>query len=522
MDAIEKYKTALAQFKAKNFDATLKTLIEVKAAAPHWKKPLLMEAYILREQGKTVELFLLAQKILPLLNAASPDEKILLSDILNLLGMSCSKLGMPESATELLRLSGATAQDNVLACTELSNAILAANAAEKFSADDFKKLYAEYRKYLSDIAPYPRKFYNHAKIRVGFLSADFNNHSVVKWAWALILKLNKNFFKTYCYSAGNNSDVVMENIKANVDNWREISKLNDADAAKLIRADEIDILFDMSGHTAGNRLRVAAYRPASVQISGVGYMNSTGLDCFDYFLSDKICAAGSEEFFTEKLIRLPHSHICYESSTTLEVSSVPPCLKKNFVTFGSFNQFSKMTDSMLTAWKKILDGVPNSRLILKNKIFDTDSGKIFVANRLKTVGIDVSRVEMRGFTSTADYLREYDDLDIALDTFPYTGGITTCEALYMGVPVISLYGKRHGTRFGLSILKNIGLEELAVNSYDDYVKLAVALANDWKLLSILRKNLRGMMTKSPLMDSENYLREVEAAFKKILKESSHE
>ena len=170
---------------------------------------------------------------------------------------------------------------------------------------------------------------------------------------------------------------------------------------------------------------------------------------------------------------------------------------------------------MLAAWKKILDGVPNSRLILKNMIFDTDSGKNFVANRLEYVGIDVSRVEMRGFTKTADYLRHYDDVDIALDTFPYTGGITTCEALYMGVPVISLYGSRHGTRFGLSILKNIGLEELAVNSYDDYVKLAIALANDWELLKILRKNLRGIMKKSPLMDSKNYIREVETAFKAI-------
>ena len=521
MDAIEIYKTALAQFKAKNFNAALKILDEVKVAAPQWKKPLLLEAYILREQGKTVELFLLAQKILLLLNATVPDEKILISDILNLLGMSCSKLGMPESATELLRLSGETAKDNVLACTELSNAILAANASEKFSADDFKKLYAEYKKYLSDIVPYPRKFYAHEKIRVGFLSADFCTHSVIKWAWALIFKLDKKFFKTYCYSAGKGSDNITENVKATIENWRDISALDDKKAAELIRADEIDILFDMSGHTAGNRLRVAAYRPASVQISGIGYMNSTGLDTVDYFLSDKICAEGSEEFFTEKLIRLPHSHICYESSTRLEVLSVPPCLRKNFVTFGSFNQFSKMTDSMLRAWKKILDGVPNSRLILKNIIFDTDSGKNFVANRLKNVGIDVSRVEMRGFTKTLDYLREYDDVDIALDTFPYTGGVTTCEALYMGVPVVSLYGDRHGSRFGLSILKNIGLDELAVKTYDDYIKVAIDLAGDWELLKILRKNLRGIMKKSPLMDSENYIREVETAFRKILREVSH-
>ena len=519
MDTIKKYKKALAKFEAKKFDAALKILEEVKADAPHWKKPLLLQAYILREQNKSVEVFLFAQKVLPLFNADSPEEKNFLSDILNILGIACSKLGMGESAVEILRLAGETAKNNVEACEDISNAIFAANVSEKTSAADFKKLYAVYKKYLSDITPYPKKIYAHKKIRVGFLSADFFDHPVMKWSWALIYKLNRNFFETYCYSAGKPSDIVTKHVKATVENWRDISTLNDAEAAQVIRDDEIDILFDFSGHTASNRLRVAAYRPATVQISGVGYINSTGLDCFDYFLSDKICAENAEKYFTEKIIRLPHSHICYESSTTLEVSSAP-CLKKNFVTFGCFNQFSKTNDSMLAAWKKILDAVPNSRLILKNKVSETESGRNFINDRLQTFGVDVSRVELRG--NTLDYLREYDDVDIALDTFPYTGGITTCEALYMGVPVVSLYGDRHGTRFGLSILKNIGLEELAVKSYDDYIERAVALAGDWELLKILRKNLRGMMKKSPLMDSENYIREVEAAFIKILREVSYE
>ncbi len=513
MDAIEKYAAALAHYKAKNFETALKILDEVKRLAPQWKKPLLLEAYILREQGKNVELFLFAQKILPLFEIESPDEKIFLSDALNLLGMASSKLGMAESAAELLRLAGETAKNNIEACNEISNAILAANASEKFYAADFKQLYVTYKKYLTDVAPYPKKFYAHKKIRVGFLSADFRIHPVMNWAWALIRDLDKNFFETYCYSATGGFDAVTEQVKTTVENWRDISKLNDAQAAELIRGDEIDILFDLSGHTSGNRLRVAAYRPATIQISGVGYMNSTGLDCFDYFLTDETCA-GDESFFTEKLLRLPSSHICFEATTNLEVAS-PPCLQKNFVTFGSFNQFSKMTDSMLSAWKKILDAVPNSRLILKNYIFSTESGRDFARGRLRSVGIDTSRVELRGFTT--EYLREYDDVDIALDTFPYTGGVTTCEALYMGVPVVSLYGSRHGTRFGLSILKNIGIEELAVNSYDDYINLAVALSGDWDLLKILRRTLRGMMKKSPLMDSANYIREVETAFVKILR-----
>ncbi len=516
MDILKKYEVALGYYKERKFDEALKILDEVKTAAPHWKKPFLLEAFILRDKGKTVEMFLFVQKIFPTLNASSPEEKSFLSTALDLLGVASQQLAMPEAAVELLRLSGETSKDNAEACIEISNAILTANASEKFSTEDFQKLYDEYKKYLSDVTPYPKKFYAHKKIRVGFLSGDFSVHSVMKWAWALVFKLDKNFFETYCYSSGKNFDVVTKHISATTENWRDISKFKDAQAAELIRNDEIDILFDLSGHTAGNRLRVAAYRPATVQISGVGYMNSTGLDCFDYFLSDVYCAGNSEKYFTEKLIYLPNSHICYESSTKLEVSALP-CLEKNFVTFGSFNQFSKVTDSLLAAWKKILDAVPNSRLILKNKIFNTDSGKNFVRNRLRGAGIDSERVEMRGFTR--DYMRDYGDLDIALDTFPYTGGVTTCEALYMGVPVISLCGDRHGTRFGYSILKNIGLEELVVDSYDDYVKIAVALSNKKDLLANLRKNLRGIMTKSPLMNSGNYIREVEAAFIKILRDA---
>ena len=172
---------------------------------------------------------------------------------------------------------------------------------------------------------------------------------------------------------------------------------------------------------------------------------------------------------------------------------------------------------MFAAWQKILDAVPNSRLILKNQLAKTDSGKEFISNRLKRMGIDVARVEMRGYTEK--YIHEYNDVDIALDTFPYTGGVTTCEALFMGVPVVSLYGDRHGSRFGLSILKNVGLDELAVNSYEDYINRAIGLANDWELLTILRKNLRGMMKKSPLMDSANYMREIQAAFIKIMRDA---
>ena len=516
VNAIERYRNALEQYQAKNFDEALKILDEVNTAAPYWKKPLLLKAYILRDSDRTADLFLFVQKILPRFDSTLPEDKSSIAALLNILGIICQNLSLIESSVEFLCLSGEMTKPNTEACKQISNAILAANSSEKFSDADFQKLYDRYKKYLTDIKPYPRKFYNHKKIRVGYLSNDFYCHPVIKWAWTLIYKLDKNFFETYCYSARKNFDIVTEHVSKTVENWRDISRLKEAKAAEIIRNDEIDILFDFSGHTSGNRLRVAAYRPATVQISGIGYMNSTGLECFDYFLSDIYCAGNSDKYFTEKLIRLPHSHICYEPPGNFEIGNVPS-LKKNFVTFGSFNQYGKITDSILLAWRKILDAIPNSRLILKNRVFNKDDGKTFVRDRLKNFGFDIKRIDLRGLT--ADYLREYDDVDIALDTFPYTGGVTTCEALFMGVPVISLYGDRHGTRFGYSILKNIGLDELAVNSYDDYIKIAVALASDKELLKILRKNLRGMMKKSPLMDSKIYIRDVEEAFIKVMNDA---
>ena len=514
MEVWEIYAAAVSEYQAKNFDTALKLLDEIKKVAPTYRKTYLLEAYIWRDRGNVIKEFNALSKIIPLLVLSDAEQKDLAAYALSLFAGVCRLLEPGEEVVNLYAFVAKIMKNSAGACEALSNAIFTATFIENFSAADFQKLYAEYKKYLSDITPYPKKFYAHEKIRVGFLSADFYMHVVMNWAWALIRELDKNFFETYCYSSTGKSDIVTEHIKATVENWRDISKLKDAQAAELIRGDEIDILFDMSGHTAGNRLRVAAYHPATVQISGIGFVTSTGLDCFDYFLTDETCA-GDENYFTEKLLRLPSSHFCYEPSKTPEIST-PPCLRNGYVTFGSFNQFSKITDSILSAWKKILDAVPNSRLILKNKILDNDDGRDFVGNRLKGAGIDTSRVEMRGHT--ANHPADYNDMDIALDTFPYTGCVTSCEALYMGVPVVSLYGDRMGTRVGLSILKNIGLEELATDSYDEYINRAVALAGDWELLKILRKNLRDMMRKSPIMDSQNYIREIETAFKKILRD----
>ena len=516
MDTSKRYAKALELYKAKKFDAALKIITKLKVAALHGNELLLLEIFIRRDQGEWIKELTLLEKLLPRLKNPSPEEKALAAEAFNCFGAVNRFLGRAEDSVRAFCLSASLSDDNRKACEEVSNALFAACSAEKFSAADFQSLYDEYKKYLTDIVPYPKKFYDHKKIRVGFLSANFQWSVVMSWSWYFFnSEFGGHSFKVYCYSNVKEPDEVTELFhKIIKDNWRDICDLTDEQAAKLIRDDEIDILFDLDGHTDNNRLRVAAYRPATVQISGIGYMNSTGLDCFDYFLSDVYCA-GDSSWFTEKLLVLPHSHICYESPIKLEPAVAPPCIKNNFVTFGSFNHFAKISDSMLNAWKKILDAVPNSRLLLKHKIFSTHEGRKFAKERLKSFDFDLARIEMRGF-SKENHAAEYGDMDIALDTFPYTGGVTTCEALYMGVPVVSLYGARHGTRFGLSILSNVGLEELAVASYDEYVQRAIMLAGDWELLAILRKNLRTMMKKSPLMNPPGYVRQVEQAFIKVL------
>ena len=317
----------------------------------------------------------------------------------------------------------------------------------------------------------------------------------------------------YCYNSSKWFDGVTAQLKNFSDVWRDVEGIDDEATAKIIRDDEIDILVELGGHTANNRLAVLAYRPAQIQISGIGYMNSTGADFVDYFLTDKFCAEDSaawKKFFVEEPLTLPRSHFCYTPLKNFPDVANAPCEKKFFVTFGSFNNFSKVTRAMLGAWQEILKRVPKSRLVLKHKIFDGDEGRELVRNFLSEMNFDLRRVELRGFTK--NYLEEYNDVDIALDTFPYAGGATTCEALYMSVPVISLHGGRHGTRFGYSILNNVGIGELSTTTIADYVARAVSLAEDFLTLSTLRKNLRRMMKNSPLMDWRGYVHDVEEKF----------
>ncbi|MBR3497837.1 MAG: hypothetical protein IKO05_02450 [Selenomonadaceae bacterium] len=518
MNVEKTFARAEKQYKAKDYDAALKTLEKLKRYKPSFRKTYLLEVDIWKSLGNFVREIEAEEKVLSLFNINKPEDRREAVLTLILMASTLDNLGMTIESLEKIRLAKKYLTDKNLLLPSLDTEMYCCSYLENFSAEDLRRLYAEYKKLFAHIKPFPKKFYNHEKIRLGFLSSDFRRHPTLKCVWPLFVNIDKNRFERCYYANVKEPDQFTDIIRSRADIWRDTLNLTDEETAKLIREDEIDILFDLNGHTAGNRLPVAMYCPASVQMSGIGYINSTGLDCFDYFLADVHCA-GNSEYFTEKFIVVPHSHSCYDFRENIEPAAYPPCVRNNFVTFGSFNQFRKITPSMLAAWKTIMDAVPSSRLLLKNKVCSTEDGKNFVGERLKNFGFDVSRVELRGISQ--DWLFQYSDVDIALDTFPYTGGVTTCEALYMGVPVVTLYSDRFGTRFGRSILNNVGLYELAVDSYEEYVKRAVALANDWELLLILRKNLRTMMQKSPLMNSELYVNDMQDAFVKILDEQKN-
>ncbi len=360
------------------------------------------------------------------------------------------------------------------------------------------------------------------KIRIGYISPDLHEHVVLYFSRFMLTCANREKFSVYAYDHSI-EDSYSQELKAVVDGWRNIAHLTDEAAAKLVAADNLDILIDLSGHTRSSVLGILAYKPAPIIISGIGYFSTIGLDAVDYFLSD-IYLAGAEEpgiyespLFKEKLLVLPHTHWSYSHLHPRPASCLrAPVRWKGYVSFGSFNVLAKVNDEVLAAWKAILERVPGSRLILKGDAFVDPLDRDYMEKRLKGFGFDMSRLDLWG--SSPDYLDVYAEVDIALDTFPYGGGATTLDALYMSVPVISLIGNTHHARFGYSILQNIGLGELACPTVDEYVDRACLIASDLETLDALHQNVRTMLESSILMDGRRYMAELEPYLEAVYEE----
>lgn len=393
---------------------------------------------------------------------------------------------------------------------------------QEISRQELYEKHIGYNEIFKEIKPYSHTLnrHNHKKLRIGYISPDFRAHVMSHFMWPFLATYNHDNFAVYVYSIGK-EDQFTKTFKTLVDRWHDMQSIDYERIAAQIYDDEIDILFDLAGHTSGSGLPVLGYKPAPVQISGLGYMTTTGLREVDYFLTDNYADPPglNDEYFTEKLLPVT-THLCYTGEDNLPESDYAPCRDRGYVTFGVFNHLSKYTEEMILAWKEILTRLPQAKLLLKcNPLSDRQTVR-HLYREWEAKDMPMDRIIFE--PSSSDYMKRYLDVDIALDTYPYPGGGTTCDALYMGVPVISRYGRRHSSRFSYSILCQLGLTELTAETVEEYVDKAVALANDGDLLDTFHQKLRPLMKASPLMDVKNYMEEIEGAYRRIWHKYSEE
>ncbi len=432
---------------------------------------------------------------------------------------TCLLAGETEKAAEAAFTVSSMLEDRAAAASYFSKGLFLSNYRSA-DAQSLAAKHAQYGQMYPEQLGFPHDVHTKNKphaLRIGYISPDFRLHAAAYFFTALLKDANHREFTVYGYSTGR-EDHVTQRFKKMADRWRDVHGRTPQEIAKQIHDDRIDILVDLSGHSQNSCLPVMACRPAPVQVSGIGYINTTGLPAVDFFLTDECCMPKGERHsgFMEQPLRLPHCHLCYRPETMRDLRSQghnAPGMERGYITFGSFNSFAKVTDAMLVQWRNILQAVPDSRLVIKCKICSVPSGQEIVRQRFRRLGGDADRLELRPFTP--DYLTQYNDIDIILDTAPYNGGLTTCDALYMGVPVIALRGKTHGSRYGASILTAAGLPELVANSPREYVAKAVHLATNGILLNKLHRELPELLRNSRLMDGKAYMQELEAAYKKI-------
>jgi predicted O-linked N-acetylglucosamine transferase (SPINDLY family)/SAM-dependent methyltransferase len=347
-------------------------------------------------------------------------------------------------------------------------------------------------------------------LRLGYVSADFCQHTVGLFVKDVLKAHDPKRVEVFAYSAGQVKDWVTDEISAAC-TLRDVSALDDAALAELISADGVNVLVDLSGHTAGSRLTAFAYRPAPVMVSWLGYFATTGLPYMDAVLLDDWHAPeGTEAQFTEPIVRMPGGRLCYQPVPWAPAEVAPsPFTRNGHITFGCFNNTAKLNDGVNDVWSAILAAVPGSRLVLKWRTFNDDALRHKVTSAFVARGIAAERIELRGPSFHADVLKEYADIDIALDPFPFTGGLTSCEALWMGVPVVTWPQSRVVSRQTFAFLSAIGLPELAATDADDYVRIAASLAADRDRLATLRSSMRLRMLASPLMDVASFTRQLE-------------
>lgn len=355
------------------------------------------------------------------------------------------------------------------------------------------------------------------KLRIGMLSDGFNTHPVGQMITQILELLPKHEIELFAYSTSLKEDPITKRIKHCVAQWRAVDHLNEQQLAEQLAKDQLDIIFDLSGHTNGCRLRTMAMKPAPILVKWVGgLINTTGLSTMDYLLSDSIeTPEGVDEWYTEKLIRMPHDYVCYEAPAYSHDVYSPPATHNGYITLGCFNTPQKINNIVLEKWAEIMHQLPNSKLFLKSFQFNSSILVENVTKEMESLGITKERLIIEGPSSHSELLKAYNKVDIALDPWPYSGGLTTCEAMFMGVPVVTYPGPTFAGRHSATHLTNAGLGQLVVDSWDDYRGLVIDLANDVDNLANIRKHLRSALLESPVCDAPSFARHFSNAMRAI-------
>ena len=389
-----------------------------------------------------------------------------------------------------------------------------------------EEIWAEHRRWASLCAePFRSAWRAHSndfspsrRLRIGYVSPDLVNHAVAFFIEPVLAAHNRDQFEVFAYSNALVPDAVTTRLRLLTAQWRDIARLSDEQVDALIRQDRIDILVDLAGHTARNRLLVFARRPAPIQVTWLGYPNTTGLAAMDYRITDAVSdpVGQTESWHTEKLLRLPENFSCYQPPASSPPVAPLPALASGHITFGCFNNFAKVTPRAIELWSGLLHAASGARLLLRSRGLTDPGTAVLVHEGFARHGIDAGRIELNGaILSTADHLGLYGRVDIALDTFPYNGTTATCEALWMGVPVVTLAGRTHVSRVSTSLLTHLGSTEWIASTPAEYVAIGLRLASDPSRLAAIRQALRERMRQSPLCDAPRFTRNLEAAFRDV-------
>jgi predicted O-linked N-acetylglucosamine transferase (SPINDLY family) len=351
------------------------------------------------------------------------------------------------------------------------------------------------------------------RLRIGYVSADLREHATAAFIRPILARHDTEGFDIYCYSNSDEADAVTQDMRQQAHCWRSIAGVDDARAAQLIHADAIDILVDLSGHTRGNRLGVFARKPAPVQVGYLGYLNTTGMAAMDYRITDAVAdpPGASDRLHSETLLRLPQTLWCYQPPEDAPSVAPSPVQRNGYITFGSFNHVAKLNDRVLDLWAALLRRLQGSRLLLMALPDEETATRIRAA--LNTRGVDAARIRALPRLARGEYWRMYGEVDIALDPFPYTGGATTSDSLWMGLPVVTLAGSFGFARSAATVLTNAGLAELVAADERQYLDIALQLASAVPVLAGMRGGMRERLLRSPLLDAPRFVAALEQLYR---------